>query len=545
MGAFIVEGPSTQGSGPLVYRRAMHLSRPAVGLSGLLLLLPLLLACPGNPGQPDEEPDRPAPEEEAPELPDPEVAYEITGTRYYVDPVGGDDANDGLTREQAWRTLDKALATLEAGDAALLRSGNHGALREREPSGRTGWVTFLADEGQAPVLTSIRVDYPERADAWLRFDGLRVEPEWVDPGADPQQPGANSSTYNKSATPFSVENVAHVQLLRSRLTGTLKYLTVQAAQVVDSEDVLISGVHAQRTDRGFFVSGSRSVTLARSQLHEGVSSCIRIQPGNQDILVDSVHCHDFNWDEADDYCPRDGNNPHGSAVSIRSGGLIVRNSMFHDTPGVMLYDGDGGAVASYSDVLIENNAIFDVNNVYPLRIYGQAENVVVRNNLLVGKFRLTDTGENTPDDRYRYGVALMHHTPAPGHDASGLFVHNNVIVGGAMLQPGANEHHNLIGSLNIDGWQCEGGEGTYVANCAYSGADPHYFEEGFFVGPVDFHPGHNLIPDFRPAAGSPAINAGDASNQPERSLGGLEDGFLLSTGPLRDEAHHSVGPYQP
>lgn len=219
--------------------------------------------------------------------------------------------------------------------------------------------------------------------------------------------------------------------------------------------------------------------------------------------------------------------------------------MFHDTPGVMLYDGDGGAIASYSNVLIENNAIFDVNNVYPLRIYGQAANVVVRNNLLVGKYRLNDAGEVTPDARYRYGVALMHHEPAPGHEASGLSVHNNVIVGGAMLQPGVNEHHNLIGSLNLEDWTCEGGEGTHVANCSYSGADPGFFERDFFVGPVDFRPGHNLIPDFRPAPGSPAINAGDASDQPTRSLGALEDGFLLSTGPLRDGEHHSVGPYEP
>lgn len=424
-------------------------------------------------------------------------------------------------------------------------SGNHGALVETAPRGRTGYVTFRADEGASAVLTHISVRYPSRADAFLRFDGLRLEPEWVDPAGDPQQPGADSSTYVKSADPFSAENVAHLRLLRSSLTGTNKYLTVTAARITASEDVLLSGLHARRTTYGVFISDSRAVTVSRSRLHEGVASCLRIQPGNSGILIDTVRCHDFNWDEADDYCPRDGNNPHGSAVSIRSGDLIVRNSMFHDTPGVMLYDGDNGQIASYSNVLFENNAVYDLNNEYPLRIYGLAANVVVRNNLLVGRHRLTSEGTITPDGRYRYNAAFMLHEPAPGHDYSGLSLHNNILIGAAFIAPGVNERHNLIWSLSSDGaWACAGGEGTTVATCNY-GSHPTLFEDGFFSGEVSFAPDHRQTLEFVPAAGSPAVNAGDPAAQPLRSLGALEDGFLRPDGPPRDAEHHTLGPYEP
>lgn len=536
----------------------MHRARRRPGLPTLPVLLALTFACSeqasespgdetrdggvgettdGGSGEPSDGGSDPA------DYPDPDEPYTITGTSYYVDPVNGDDARDGLTRETAWRTLDKALTTLAEGDAALLLSGNHGALRETVPRGRTGYVTIKAAEGESPVLTSISVEYDAKADAYLRFDGLRVEPEWVDPGADPQLPGADSNTYQKAATPVQMENVAHLRLFRSSLTGTNKYLVVQAIGVIDSEDVLISGVHARRTGRGTFIAGSAGVTVSRSQFHEGVSSCIRIQPGNQGVLVDAVHCHDYNWDESDDYCPRDGNNPHGSAVSMRSGDLTVRNSMFHDTPGLMLYDGDG-YVASYSNVLIENNAIYDINNHVPLRIYGLADNIVVRNNVLVGKYR-EENGEITPDGRYRFNTAFNLHEPAPGYDATGLSLYNNILVGIATLQPGVDEHHNIIWSYSEAGdWRCDGGDGTTVATCTY-GSAPTLFEDGFFAGDVDFWPDHRQALELRPAPGSPAINAGDVAAQPDRSLGQLADGFLAPSGPTRDADHHSIGAYEP
>ncbi len=521
------------------------------------VLTSVLLGCPAAPGTAvpdggavladgglDAGPELDAGVDAGTTLPEPDEPYTVTGTRYFVDPVNGDDARDGLGPATAWATLDHALATLEEGDAALLMDGNHGALVETQPRGRTGYVTVMAAEGASPVLTRISVRYPDLADAWLRFDGLRVEPEWVDPGADPQQPGANSSTYVKSAEPFSLERVRHLRLLRSALTGTNKYLTVAAARITASEDVLVSGVHARRTTHGIFMTGNTGMTVSRSLFHEGVASCIRIQPGNVGLLVDSVRCHDFNWDEDDDYCPRDGNNPHGSAVSIRSGDLTVRNSMFHDTPGVMLYDGDNGAIASYSNVLFENNAVYDINNNYPLRIYGLAENVVVRNNLLVGKHRLTDTGENTPDGRYRYNAAFMLHEPAPGYDASGLSLYNNVMVGAAFIAAEVDEHHNILWALSRDGtFTCDGGPETTVATCTFAN-HPTLFESGFFADPVSFTPGHDQTLEFIPSATSPALNAGDVGQQPTRSLGRLEAGFLAPTGPLRDASRHSVGPYE-
>lgn len=47
-----------------------------------------------------------------------------TGTNYYLDAEKGNDANTGLSKEQAWKSLDRANALqLEAGDSLLLRRG--------------------------------------------------------------------------------------------------------------------------------------------------------------------------------------------------------------------------------------------------------------------------------------------------------------------------------------------------------------------------------------------------------------------------------------
>lgn len=516
---------------------------------GCLLLLITLWAA-GCAVPPEQEP----PDEDVGPgdalLPDPDWDTEITGDTYFLNAETGDDARDGRTRETAWKTLSHALTRLQGGDGLLLASGNHGALIERTPPARSGWVTLKADEGATPILTHVSIRYDAPAPAWLRLEGLRIEPEWVDPGADPQTPNATSSTWTSSALPVRIANASKVRLLRSSITGTNKYLTPAALELEQVEDVQIYGVHARRMNRGIFIADSRDVWVAHSRVHEGVSSCIRLQPGNENVVVDAVHCHDFNWDVADDYCPRgDGNTPHGSAVAIRSSNVTVRNSMFHDgwgSSGLMLYDGDHGQVASYSDVLIENNVVYDINNTYPLRLYGVGRRVTIRNNLLVGRYRLRDDGAPTPDGRYRYESALSVHGFSDVGAPSELHLHNNILVGMVSAPLDIDARNNLVWSWRSGGeFHCGAGETNTIATCSYGSAPP-LFEEGFFLHPVDFSPRHDQLLDFTPAPGGPAHNAGDPTLQPSHPQGAMGPaGFILPPEIERGPDVHSAGPYEP
>ncbi|MBQ8402084.1 MAG: hypothetical protein IJX14_09155, partial [Clostridia bacterium] len=88
-----------------------------------------------------------------------------TGTAYYVS-NDGDDNNDGLTPETAWRTLDKVSescgfdgnAILQPGDAVFFRRGD--IFRETRPQVRAALavmvdqITFSAyGEGDKPIIT--------------------------------------------------------------------------------------------------------------------------------------------------------------------------------------------------------------------------------------------------------------------------------------------------------------------------------------------------------------------------------------------------------
>ncbi len=73
----------------------------------------------------------------------------ITGTKYYVSP-NGDDSNDGLSPETAWKTINKAVKSpLKAGDGILLERG--GLWREKF-SAKSGVTISAYGEGEKPKI---------------------------------------------------------------------------------------------------------------------------------------------------------------------------------------------------------------------------------------------------------------------------------------------------------------------------------------------------------------------------------------------------------
>ncbi len=115
------------------------------------------------------------------EAADPLIApIHITGTTYYV-ALQGDDANPG-TQTRPWRTLQKAAATLAAGDTVYIRAGTY---RERVVplnSGSVGqFITYAAYPGETVNIDGTNVLVPEYTGLfdltqrhYIRVLGLRV-----------------------------------------------------------------------------------------------------------------------------------------------------------------------------------------------------------------------------------------------------------------------------------------------------------------------------------------------------------------------------------
>lgn len=93
---------------------------------------------------------------------------------YYVDAVDGNDDNDGLSIEEAWKTIVYAEAHADNGSTVYVADGNYGNVTiDRADTGRTGWddaVTFTPYADASPLFTNLNI--AGNANHCLIFDGL-------------------------------------------------------------------------------------------------------------------------------------------------------------------------------------------------------------------------------------------------------------------------------------------------------------------------------------------------------------------------------------
>ncbi|MFP4401202.1 MAG: right-handed parallel beta-helix repeat-containing protein, partial [Candidatus Woesearchaeota archaeon] len=492
---------------------------------------------------------------------------DVFAAEYYLDADNGnDDSGDGSSGNP-WRTIEKAQQVMQSGDVFYLRNGNYNTFSENSASGRSDWITFQAESGHDPFVTGIYLLYDSQINSYLRFENIDVLVPYYRPTCDsipscvlpdgycdPQCPDIGVGHYISVSDAIRIENARNVEFSHGNIIGSDKYLTGGGVGIYDSENILFFENEMTKVFRGVEFEGNKNIILEGNHIHEGVGSCIRLLPVNEGVTIERNHCHDFGYDFSDDYCPRgSGNNPHGSALSIRTGDIVISNNIFHDgfnSAGVMFYELDSGQPEDthYSNVLFENNIVYDVVNTYAFRAYRLGDNITFRNNLLVGHYRTNDQGDITPDGRYRYQTAFQIHSFADGFDGSGFSMYNNIVIGIASMGESnpISEDNNIIWSYLSGDWQCSPprGQNTKIITCSYSNHD-NYFENDFFQENINFYQGHENTYAFEYDILSEAYNFGDSNNQPGDSLGTLDpDGFILDNGNMRDSSHHSAGPYE-
>ncbi len=112
------------------------------------------------------------------------LAAPCVGADYYLSPDGDDEAPG--TREQPWLTVDKANATLQAGDTAIFLAGEYPGVIQPEHSGTADApITFRSAEPLAAVLkgASDRNAIAPSGRSHIVVEGFRIDPDgrggWV------------------------------------------------------------------------------------------------------------------------------------------------------------------------------------------------------------------------------------------------------------------------------------------------------------------------------------------------------------------------------
>ncbi|WP_226666458.1 right-handed parallel beta-helix repeat-containing protein [Microbulbifer aggregans] len=353
---------------------------------------------------------------------------------YHVDANAGKDTNDG-SAAAPWATLEKARRTLRGGAQVIVHGGSYPAFVERRAPDVSQFLEFKAAPGTQPRLEGIELEYREPTDAYLAFDGFEI--------------------YSEGRLRLvQAFNVRHLRVRNSVLHSDHwsrgPHQGVFAINLRRTAHVLIERNRLYEVFRGVLIRKSEHVTVRGNFITVKGSSGVIYMSGSRYGLIEYNHVTGEEYTRYPED-PRAFDRPHQSIIAISANDLVVRGNLLHgigNSSGMMLYPKNMPSDAdTYSNILIESNALYDTSNNSALRIYNLGDNIVLRNNFFFSKKRPGDCDGVTGDAHYRYNVALNVHSVAEGFDGSGLELYNNIFLGAALIPENAVERSNLFWSL--------------------------------------------------------------------------------------------------
>lgn len=453
------------------------------------------------------------------------------GLAYYVDAAQGSDANPG-SNDAPWRSLKHARSSAPSAATICVKTGNYGSFSESAPPNISERHVIRAAPGETPTLSGIDVVYSSPRDAHLTLSGFDVR-------------GSGGGYIVVADNTIGIRfSGLHVSGVKWAVGG----VGVNGMSIIDSQDAIVDGTKFDSIHRGIQVQGSDNTKILNNYIVATAGTGIQYLNGNTAGEISYNHITGADWSSSDPDAVQD---PHSSIISFRSDDVVIRGNHMHgmgSSSGIMFYQPDvAGGEASYDDILIENNAIYDVVNVYAIRFYNLGTNVELRNNVVFPGIRTTDTCgiyNTTNDARYRYNTAIVAHNLAGG--STGLKLYNNILVGSVNAAT-ENERNNFVWSWA--NWRAVSPSGTSeIITSEFLGCGNHdpIFEDGsFFNVPINpTFPGRGVY-DLSLAPTSAGVNFGDPAFQATPSIGSVDaNGFVQPDGPCRGPDALSVGAHE-
>jgi len=467
----------------------------------------------------------------------------------YVSPTGtGSTCTDTVPC-----TLDYARENVQPGETVLLKDGDYGnvvfdgSANSGTNIGGTDWewtapITYKAKNEQGAVFNSIHLS--KQAPLYFIFEDIRIH---NDDGVIPSFPSGSNSQQGIIFVQGS--SLSHVKFLNcdieANLDGSGELRNGIFLHYDPAEYILFDGCEVHAAKMGILFYGGRHLIVRNSEVHYILSSGIQTRPNATDVLIENSHIHNQIPPIVANY-PID---PHGSGLSIRSENTTIRNNTVHDygTSWLLAFYQDEVGPPSFSNMTVENNLLYDVSGYHAMGLYGLKDNVVVRNNTVIGRY---DSGPSS-GGAYRYyrGVTFGFEE----NDGSGLSFYNNVVVGqvvfdNAEYMAKINEGNNIVWSLQdygggsdfhkefsasstsivlSDGSMLNGyGKDYFDAEGAFFAGGPNWSSHATYKALAGLPAGYagkwshgeNLTDAYKPAAGSPAIGFANPAHAPAADL---------------------------
>ncbi|MHC4322714.1 MAG: right-handed parallel beta-helix repeat-containing protein [Planctomycetota bacterium] len=489
----------------------------------------------------------------------------LQATTYYVDPVSGDNGDDGLSEGNAWATVLYAHDNAGAGDTIYLMDGaTHGDVTITTPNpAATTWsnkITFTKAPGDDPNIKTLTINPSGYKSFYIEFNDIKIRP--IGGGTTPIDIDDSSSLRFVDLSVQGVWNENYVPADASigyDLLSNGILVNSTGAELID--DITFDGCTISQLRLGVQLAGKfgdsagdiqiidcNIHTVARSQIILAFTN----DATNGHVLIQGNHLHNqYQFNQVGTGSPT-----HGSGVAIKCCNVTVKNNIVHSTgttTGIGSYSNGGQAGVGYSDVLIENNLLYDIMNGTAMYCYdvSDSNSYVVRNNTIIGAHNTGDTGK-----RY-YGGSVFALRPIGFYDddgidpaeCSGLKIHNNIVVGMAYwwgnelnddelggFEEMEEDYNYLYSGNDANNDQMSSHDNTVIVvdDDTYNS----FFESGgFFVDPDVNQPGGSLDPrridlhdEYKLLLGSAGIDIGDSNNAPERDLLGLLRGVNPDVG---------------
>lgn len=399
----------------------------------------------------------------------------VLGTTYYVADSGGDDTFPG-TLAQPFKTIQKAVDTVLAGDTILIKAGTYNAR------------VLLSTSGTAALPITIQA-----FDTGVVLDGTGIT--WNPPGTANPFNGLfdlfgishvvfnNLSLTNSTYAGFFMENCTNITISNCQTDNTVS----SGIGVWSCDSIMVDNNTVQRACNG---GGEECITLANTSNSEvknnevfnnigGVlgGEGIDVKQGSHHVKVHHNHVHHLNG--------RLG--IYADAYDAYTHDIEIYNNLVHDIPD------SGIAVASEGGGLLENILIY--NNLIYNNTYGAIE---------VGGWTTVAGTTNTPI----HNVKIINNTLYNNQD--GINIDNafaeNISVKNNIISQNSGEQIVIGATPAIQ---------VSVFNCLIDGASLITGTNAIMAAPqfIDIS-----TQNFHLSINSPAINTGTQTDSPSFDL---------------------------